>query len=116
MKIQNINNISVAILDMNEKINGVQDMLDIMGTAQYNGCIGIVVYKECLGEMFFDLKTGYAGEILQKFSNYNMKTAIIGDFSSYKSKSLRDFIFECNKGNRVFFKSSPEEGLNALLN
>lgn len=114
MKIQQINNKCIAVLDMNEKINSVQDILDVMGTAQYNNCIGIAVYKESLGERFFDLKTGYAGEILQKFSNYDMKIAIIGDFSYYKSKSLHDFIFECNKGNRVFFKGKLEDGLNTF--
>ncbi len=114
MKIKNINDILIAVIEKNEMINGIQDILDIMATAQYNDCTGIAVYKESLGEKFFELRTGYAGEILQKFSNYNMKIAIIGDFSVYKSKSLKDFIYESNKGNRVFFKNNLEEGLNAF--
>jgi hypothetical protein len=32
------------------------------------------------------LKTGLAGEILQKFSTYNMRLGIVGDFSAYTSK------------------------------
>ncbi len=43
---------------------------------------------------FFDLSTRLAGEILQKFINYHVKIAIIGDFSIYTSKSLKDFIYE----------------------
>ncbi len=46
--------------------------------------------------------------------NYNMKIAIVGDFSKYNSKSLKDFIYECNKGKHIFFKSTLEEGLKSL--
>lgn len=75
----------------------------------------MVLYKESLNESFFDLKTGLAGEILQKFSNYRFKLAIVGDFSHYTSKSLRDFIYECNKGNMVYFKDDLDSALSALV-
>jgi len=105
----------VAIIDTSERICDAQEVLDLMATAQYQGCSGaIVVYKESLGEGFFDLKTGFAGEVLQKFSNYRVQLAIVGNFSAYKSKALRDFIYECNKGNLVFFKGNLEEALEAL--
>ncbi len=108
------NNCPVAVINKDQIINGVQDILDIIASAQYNyDCTGLVAHKESLGEEFFDLKTGYAGKILQKFSNYNMKIAIIGDFSEYRSNSLHEFIYECNNGIRVFFKDSIESGLAA---
>ena len=116
MRIITNNNISFAVLGKEEKITSTQDILDIIASAQYAyDCSGMIVYKESLGETFFDLKTGYAGEVLQKFSNYNMKIAILGDFSQYQSKSLHAFIYECNQGRNVFFKSGIEEGINALL-
>jgi len=31
------------------------------------------------------------------------KIAIVGNFEIYNSKSLKDFIFESNKGSQVFF-------------
>jgi len=114
MKIENHHDMLLAVLDRDEKINSIDDVLDMIGNAYYNGCTSLVVYKESLDESFFDLKTGFAGELLQKFSNYSMKIAIIGDFSEHQSKSLQDFIYECNKGNRVFFKSSFAEGLDIL--
>jgi len=46
---------------------------------------------------------------LQKFSTYNGRLAIIGDFSKYDSKSLKDFIFESNKGRRVNFVGTTDE-------
>ena len=63
---------------------------------------------------FFDLKTRFAGEILQKFSNYDVKLAIVGDFSKYSSKSLRDFIYESNKGKLIFFADNLNTALMKL--
>ncbi|WP_083996437.1 DUF4180 domain-containing protein [Desulfosporosinus acididurans] len=62
-------------------------------------------------EDFFDLKTKLAGEILQKFVNYHVRIAIVGDFSGYKSKSLKDFIYESNNGKDVFFDLIERNGL-----
>jgi hypothetical protein len=116
MNIITRNNQNIGVIEKDMKITSVQDILDLMATAQYMGdCIGIVLYKECLDESFFDLKTGFAGEILQKFSNYRLKLAIVGDFSHYTSKSLNDFIYECNKGNLIYFKNGLEDALSSLI-
>ena len=115
MNITTIRNQSIAVIDKNNQIADPQNILDIMATAgyQYN-CIGMVLYQESLGENFFNLKTGFAGEILQKFSNYHFKLAIVGDFSQYASKSLKDFIYECNKGNSIYFKNDLNSALLSL--
>jgi hypothetical protein len=63
---------------------------------------------------FFDLKSGLAGEILQKFSNYRVKLALAGDFSEIRSKSLKDFIRECNRGKTIFFVNSINDALSRL--
>jgi hypothetical protein len=63
---------------------------------------------------FFDLKTGFAGEILQKFSTYGLKLAIIGNFQRYKSESLKAFIFESNRGGRVQFRNNLDEAIKNL--
>ena len=108
---------SIAVYDSGKILNSVQDVLDIMATTQYEGgCDAVILYKESLPEAFFDLKTRFAGEILQKFSNYRMRLAIVGDFSGYTSKALRDFIYECNAGNRIFWATSEEEAIKMLHN
>ena len=84
-------------------------MLDLMATCWYEGYIGIIIQQESLPVGFFDLKSGLAGEILQKFSNYRMRIVIEGDFSQIKSKSLAAFITECNRGGDVCF-SAREPG------
>ncbi len=93
----------------------VQSALDIMMTVHYeSGLSRMAIRKEALAEDFFILSTRFAGEVLQKFVNYRMKLAVIGDFSKYTSKPLRDFIYESNKGNAVFFVSSEDEAAKML--
>lgn len=116
MNIKTIRNQNIAIIDTDTKITSTQDALDLLASANYHAdCIGIVIYKESLEESFFDLKTSLAGEILQKFTNYQMKLAIVGDYSNYSSKSLKDFIYECNKGKSVYFQSDIASALSALV-
>ena len=43
-----------------------------------------------------------------------MKLAIIGDFSNYDNKALKDFIYECNSGNDVFFIENEAKALSLL--
>ena len=57
---------------------------------------------------------GLAGEILQKYINYDGRIAIYGDYSHYTSKPLKDFIYESNKGKDVFFVSTKEEAVDML--
>lgn len=96
-------------------ISGVDDAVDLLGNADYQGASRIIIYKEDLGDEFFKLSTGIAGEILQKFSNYRKKLAIVGDFSNIGSKSLRDFIRESNRTGNILFVSSLSEALNSLV-
>jgi hypothetical protein len=70
-----------------------------------------IIKKENLNHGFYDLKTGFAGELLQKISNYSKRLAIIGDFSQIKSGALKDFIYESNKTERVIFVKTVEDAL-----
>jgi len=93
-----------------------QDVLDLIGDLYSRGTNKIILQEIHLAAEFFDLKTKLAGEILQKFSNYNFKLAIVGDFSKYKSKSLQDFIRESNRGGSIYFMNNLNEALSKLTN
>jgi hypothetical protein len=95
-------------------IGSAEDMLDLMGDAGYAGCPGLIIHACSLSVEFFDLRTGFAGEILQKFSNYRMRLAVVGDFSHLTSRSWRDFIREANRGATVNFLPSVEEAIARL--
>lgn len=114
MEIKKMNNI--AVVNSNEMIiTDVQTAMDFMMGIKYEtGCSKIVLNKEAITEEFFILSKGIAGEILQKFINYQIKFAIYGDFSKYTSKPLKDFIYESNKGKDIFFVSDADTAVKML--
>jgi hypothetical protein len=110
-----INGISIAeIVSEGIEIKNAQDALEIIANCSYQGARKIIIREENIIPDFYDLKTRIAGEVLQKFSNYDAELAIVGDFSKYSSKSLRDFIYESNKKGRISFVKTVGEAKEAL--
>jgi hypothetical protein len=95
-------------------ISNPEEGLQLMADLYYQEFDKLIIHEKNISPDFFDLKTGLAGEILQKFSNYRVQLAIIGDFSKYSSKSLEDFIYESNKGRQVNFLGSLEQAIEKL--
>ena len=115
LKIHNTGKTNIAELaDPDTIISSVQDSVDLLGESYFSGCSSIIIMGINLHPDFFRLHTNLAGDILQKFSNYQMKLAVVGDFSKFKSKSLQDFIRESNRGNRIFFVDNLEEAVSML--
>ncbi len=106
----------IAIIKSNEIIiKDVQTAIDFIMTVRYEtNCNKIVLNKEAVVEDFFILSKGLAGEILQKFVNYQTKFCIYGDYSNYTSKPLKDFIYESNHGKDVFFVETEDEAIQML--
>ncbi|MDD4774722.1 MAG: DUF4180 domain-containing protein [Eubacteriales bacterium] len=106
----------IAVVNSDEVIiTDVRSALDFMMSVNYEtGSHAIVLNKDAITPDFFVLSTQIAGEILQKFINYRFKFAIVGDFSGYTSKPLKDFIYESNKGRDIFFVSSEEDAVMQL--
>jgi hypothetical protein len=115
--IVNVKNFDIAVIRCTKKvIKDVRTALDILISIKFEkGCDYIIIDKSFLCEEFFQLSTGLAGEILQKFINYQVKVAIIGDFSEYTSKSFKDFVYECNKGENIFFLQNEKEAKERLI-
>lgn len=96
-------------------IKDVQSAIDFIMTIEYEtNCNKIALNKEAIIEDFFILSSGLAGEILQKFINYQIKFAIYGDYSKYTSKPLKDFIYESNNGKDIFFIKDEDEAIKML--
>jgi len=109
-------NTEIAVVSSSELvITDVQSALDFMATVRYDtGCDRMILNKSALCEDFFHLSTKIAGDILQKFINYGVKMAIVGDFSMYTSESLKAFIYESNKGKDIFFLPDEKQAIEKL--
>lgn len=90
------------------RIQDAQEALELLVNYKYQGYDHLIVSAHHLHPDFFDLKTGLAGDMLQKFSNYDGFLGIIVDHTIYGSQSLNDFVKESNRAKRIVFAESKE--------
>ena len=110
-----INNIKIAeVVSEDVLIASAEDGLDLLGSIYYQGFDRVIIQEKNITPDFFDLKNGIAGEILQKFSNYRIRLAIVGDFSPYTSKSIKDFMRESNRTRHINFLNTIAQALSIL--
>lgn len=78
---------------------------DVISEAFSTGAELVAIPVERLGPDFLRLETRLAGTVFQKFVNYHLRCAIVGDIAPLLegSKALRDFVRETNKGQSIWF-------------
>jgi hypothetical protein len=78
---------------------------DLLGDAWGENISLIALPVARLDPEFFQLSSLLAGDVLQKLVNYRMPVAILGDISDHvaASDALRDFVWESNRGEQVWF-------------
>ena len=102
----------VAEVSANDMLLTVpEDANDLLGNAYYQGFDGMIISADKISPRFFDLKTRLAGETLQKFSTFQMRLAIVGDFSTFTSESLKSFVYESNRGNLIHFSPTTADAV-----
>jgi hypothetical protein len=83
----------------------LREAADVLGDAFYHGVTWIAVPAQRLDPDFFRLRTGVAGEFLQKFANYRLRLVVVGDVSRQvaASEAFRDLVRECDRGTQCWF-------------
>jgi hypothetical protein len=96
-------------------VSTVQDGLDLIGAA-FAGATVVALPAARLDARFFTLSTGLAGEIMQKFVNYRIRLAVVGDIADHlaASSALRALVHESNRGRQIWFVADLAE-LDARL-
>ncbi|GAA4562493.1 DUF4180 domain-containing protein [Planotetraspora kaengkrachanensis] len=91
-------------------LRGEREALDLIGEAFGVGAEWVAVPASRLGEDFFRLRTRVAGDVIQKFVNYRLGLAVLGDVTSHTNESpaLRDFVYESNRGAQTWFLLDAE--------
>jgi PadR family transcriptional regulator, regulatory protein AphA len=93
-----------------------QDALDLIIACSENNTHLLMLHSEVLSDDFFKLRTGLAGQVLQKFINYQVKVAVVLTSEQKIKGKFKELIAESNRGNdfRVFINIPEAE--NWLLN
>jgi hypothetical protein len=87
-------------------VRDVDAARDLIAEAMSQGARVLVVPAARLDDAFFQLRSGLAGEILQKAANYRKKIAVIGDVSRHTeaSNAFRDLVVESKRSATFFFE------------
>lgn len=82
-----------------------RDANDLLSAAFEHSATLVAIPVARLSDDFFRLGTRLAGEVVQKFVNYKVRLAIVGDISQRiaASKPLHDFVYEANRGQQLWF-------------
>jgi hypothetical protein len=88
-----------------------RDATDLIGETRSVDATILAVPMARLDPEFFRLRTGIAGEFVQKFVNYGVHLVVLGKTSELasQSKALHDFIYESNQRDSVWFLADRME-------
>lgn len=88
-----------------------EDTNDFLSEAWSNEAAWLLVPRERLAPDFFRLSTRLLGSVAQKFQNYNVGLAILGDFESdvTESAAFRDFVRETNQRRALWFVANETQ-------
>jgi hypothetical protein len=91
-------------------LDTVEAATEMVGEAAWGQVEIVAIPVERLTDDFFELKTGFAGDVAQKFVNYRLRLAIVGDIESRvgESVSLRAWVTESNRGRQLWFVPSRD--------
>lgn len=93
------------------RLDGERAATDIIGDSYACHPAVVAIPVERLAPEFLTLSNRIAGDVIQKFVNYGVAVAFVGDVSAAvtASNALRDFVRESNRGRHVWFVADMAE-------
>jgi hypothetical protein len=94
-----------------KKLRTARDATDAMSEIFSQGAQWLAIPVNRLDDDFFRLRTRVAGEIVQKFVQYGMRVAFVGNISQHvaNSEAFRDFVREANRGKHFSFVANFDD-------
>lgn len=83
------------------------DVADVIGVCF--GADGLILTEEDVAPGFFDLHTGLAGELFQKFMNYGLRVALMVPDPAAYGPRFSELAYEHKTHNLIRFVRSDEE-------
>lgn len=99
----------VRIVACGEAIARVDDALNLIAACLENDAQRVLIDEQYLPADFFDLRTRFAGEFLQKFVNYRMRVAAFLASPAARSERFGEFLREASRGRDFRAFASRDE-------
>ncbi len=109
MQLKTFDHNGVHVVECTDSITRVEDTMDLVAACFEHDAERVLLESRVLPATFFDLSTGFAGEFLQKFSNYRIKLAAVFPSEDGYTDRFREFLLEARRGSHFrVFASRPE--------
>ncbi|MEQ7054430.1 DUF4180 domain-containing protein [Paenibacillaceae sp. P-4] len=89
----------IELIASDTPLSTEQDAVDLIALCKENDVELLLVHGEALAGEFFSLRTGVAGRMIQKFTNYHVKTAVIIPDPSLNRGRFKEMVGESNRSN-----------------
>lgn len=103
----------ITASDSGISIRSFSDISDALGACI--GAAGLILAEDDLAEEFFNLRTGLAGELFQKFINYKVRVALVVPDPEAYGERFSELAYEHRSHNMIRFirtKGEAEAWLN----
>ncbi len=111
MKVLEIGETRAVVLDSDDgPIADAKRLVSWFGDVMGEGATALVVPAEALPASFFDLRSGLAGDVLQKAANYRIVFAVVGDVAEHSAKmrAFHDLVVESQHASGYTFAADME--------
>jgi hypothetical protein len=108
----------IECLEGDQRLDSEREAVDLVGVCGEHGTDRVMLHAENLTDDFYQLRTGLAGDILQKFSTYRIRAAAVLTPELVGQGRFREMVLEANRGSqfRVFYdRPSAEHWLLGLV-
>ncbi|MDU5145775.1 MAG: DUF4180 domain-containing protein [Paenibacillus dendritiformis] len=96
-------------------ISTEQDAADLVALCREHDLDFLMLHGEALSEDFFNLRTGVAGRMMQKFITYSVKTAVVIPDPSVNKGRFKEMVTESNRSNQFGVFASREDAESWLI-
>jgi PadR family transcriptional regulator, regulatory protein AphA len=105
----------IELISTTDPLSTENDALDLVALCAEHETILLMIHYAALSQDFFKLKTRVAGNMLQKFINYCIKTSAVIPQEVMEKGRFREMALETNKGNHFRMYENKEEAEKWLL-
>jgi hypothetical protein len=90
----------VRVVEWLDPITGTGDALALVAACFEHDARAVLLEDHVLPPAFFELRTGFAGEFLQKLENYQIRLAAVFPSERAYAERFREFLAEARNGRR----------------
>jgi hypothetical protein len=111
MRTETLQGMTILVADGEGTPIGAHSIGELLTASFEHGARTVAVSVERLDLAFFELRSGVAGEIVQKLGQYQRRLAVVGELppEALASSSFMAFVGEANRGDGPWFVPSLGE-------